>query len=558
MGRVQILPWSMRCREQVQLESMSSYMGYAVDGLEVFWSGLMKRFEQSAAPGLAPIGNSRDRYVRGTSMFMPVVFRALAMSLFLVLAGCVSSGGLHPSATLVEPTSLNADQSLAAARISPAAWPTQDWWSGLGDPQLDALIAEALKDNPDLVAADARARAAQAEAGVADAARGPSVDAAAGVSGQRIPAGAPMGTGHFGVTKYASVGFDWGLDLWGGKRAVWEAAIGQARATEIDAHAARIELSVNVARAYVRLSHAWVRLDVAKQERARAAQASALTRQRVAAGIDSQVQLKQGDAEVATADGQILLAERAIDATRSALSVLLGKGPDRGLTIARPRGLPEWNLGVPGDLPVELLGHRADLVAARWRVDAASQGIKAAKAEFLPNISISALAGVIGVGGGNPFVLPSRFYQVAPSLSLPLFDGGRLRSNLAGKDAHYDLAVAQYNRVLIAAVNQVSDDYAAQQSLIDQVAAEDRARDAAGQAWELAHQRYQAGVGSYLEALVVRQQLLVSEQRLAALKASQVDLSIRLIQDLGGGYRPDISEHVPVATQSVPPTSTRY
>ena len=113
------------------------------------------------------------------------------------------------------------------------------------------------------------------------------------------------------------------------------------------------------------------------------------------------------------------------------------------------------------------------------------------------------------------------------------------------------------NRVLIAALKQVSDDYSAQQSLIDQVAAEERARDAASQAWDLARQRYQAGVGSHLEALVVRQQLLGSEQRLAALKASQVDFSVRLIQALGGGYRPSELEQVPVAAPFVPPTPTR-
>src|SRR6185312_4390605 len=100
---------------------------------------------------------------------------------------------------------------------------------------------------------------------------------------------------------------------------------------------------------------------------------------------------------------------------------------------------------VPPDLPLGLLGHRADLVAARWRVEAASKDIKATKTEFLPNISLGAMAGVITLGGGNPLELPARFYQVGPSLSLPIFDGGRLRASLSGKDAAFDVAVAQYN-----------------------------------------------------------------------------------------------------------------
>jgi NodT family efflux transporter outer membrane factor (OMF) lipoprotein len=193
---------------------------------------------------------------------------------------------------------------------------------------------------------------------------------------------------------------------------------------------------------------------------------------------------------------------------------------------------------VPAELPVELMGHRADLVAARWRVEAAGKEIKVAKTEFLPDISISAMAGFVAAGGTNALQMPARFFTVGPSLSLPIFDGGRLRANLAGKDAQYDLAVAQYNQTLVAAVNEVADDYDAVQSAQQQVADQQRAVDAASQAWQLSEQRYKAGVGSYLEALIVRQQLLVAEQQMAALKSQQVESSVQLIQALGGGFRP--------------------
>jgi NodT family efflux transporter outer membrane factor (OMF) lipoprotein len=461
---------------------------------------------------------------------------AAATALTLALAGCASSGGLHPDGTPIDPSSLKADRSLA--NLSAAAWPSTDWWSGLGDPQLDALIAEALKDNPGLGVADARARAAQAEAGVAEAARKPSVNGGAAAAGARPPAALLGDKAHFAVAKYGYVSFKWDLDLWGGKRAAWEAAVGQARATEVDARAARIELSGNVARAYAQLGYAFTQQDLAAGELKRANQSRELTRQRVAAGIDNQIALKQGDAEVATAEQDVALAARAVDAARSSLSVLLGKGPDRGLQIARPRLLKPAELAVPSNLPLDLLGHRADLVAARWRVEAASKDIKVAKTEFMPNISIGAMAGVISMGGGNPFSLPGRFYQFGPSLSLPIFDGGKLRANLSGKDAQYDIAVAQYNQALVGALNQVADDLSALQSLHDQLAAQQRAQTAAQQAWDLALQRYQAGIGSYLEALVVRQQLLVANTGMAALQAQQVDLSVQLIQALGGGFQP--------------------
>ncbi|HET6552908.1 MAG TPA: efflux transporter outer membrane subunit [Dyella sp.] len=479
---------------------------------------------------------------------------AAATGLSLALAGCVSSGGLHPEGALTDASTLKSDRSLSGATLSPAAWPANDWWTGLGDPQLSALIAEALKDNPSLAVADARAREAQAQAGATDAERGPSVNAGANVIGQRLPlTAAPpeLGGGHFTWFKDARVGLSWGLDLWGGKRAAWEAAVGQQYAAEIEQQAARIELSANVARAYVQLSYAYAQQDVAKAEHERASTARQLTQQRVAAGVDNQLQLKQSETEVANADQRLAASNRAIDAARSSLSVLLGKGPDRGMDITRPQALEPAALAVPADLPSELLGHRADLVAARWRVESAGKEIKVAKTQFMPNVSISAMAGVAAFGSINPLQLPARFYTFGPSLSLPIFDGGRLRSNLAGKDAQYDEAVAQYNQTLVRAVNEVADDYDAVQSAQEQVDAQQRAVDAATQAWQLSEQRYKAGVGSYLEALIVRQQLLGAQQHMAELKAQQVDYAVQLIQALGGGFRPQ-GDAANVAAQSSP------
>ncbi len=468
---------------------------------------------------------------------------AAATGLTLVLAGCASSGGLHPEGSLTDPSLLKSERSLAGVTLSPAAWPAEDWWTGLGDPQLSALIAEALKDNPSLAVADARARDAQAQAGVADAERGPTVNAGANVIGQRLPTTAfppELGGGHFTWFKDVRASFSWGLDLWGGKRAAWEAALGQQRAAEVESRAARIELSSNVALAYVQLGYAFAQQDVAKEVLDRANTVHQLTQQRVAAGVDSQLQLKQSDTEVANADQQLSAANRAINAARSSLSALLGKGPDRGLDITRPQALEPAALTLPANLPLELMGHRADLVAARWRVEAAGKEIKVAKTEFLPDISISAMAGFVAAGGTNPLQMPARFFTAGPSFSLPIFDGGHLRSNLAGKDAQYDVAVAQYNQTLVTAVNEVADLYDAVQSAQEQVAAQQRAVDAAAQAWELSEQRYKAGVGSYLEALIVRQQLLVAEQRMAELKSQQVESSVQLIQALGGGFRPQV------------------
>lgn len=463
----------------------------------------------------------------------------LTLAAVTLLAGCASTGGLHTEGQLTDSATLHAERSTAKAAITPAAWPGGDWWTQLGDKQLDALIAEALKDNPDLASADARARAAQSQVDNANAKRLPTVNSDASITGVRLPTTAvpkPIG-GSFQTFPAIYASFNWGIDVWGGKRAAWEAALGQARASEIDAHAARLMLSGNVARAYVQFGYAFAEQDVADAQLKRANASRALVKQRVAAGIDNQMQVKQADAEVASAEQQAAVADEAIASARIALAILLGKGPDRGLDLARPQVLQPTVLALPPNLPADLLGRRADLVAARWRVEAASKNIAAVKTEFLPNISLGAMAGLTSSSVDTLFSLPARFYEIAPAISLPIFDGGRRRADLKNADASYDLAVAQYNSTLVSALNDVADKLSGMDSLHVQISAQQRALDASRQAWDLSQQRYTAGIGSYLDTLSVQQQLLTAEQRLATLNAQQVDTSVRLVQALGGGYQ---------------------
>jgi NodT family efflux transporter outer membrane factor (OMF) lipoprotein len=472
------------------------------------------------------------------------VFRlpaAATLALCIALAGCATPGGLHPTGKTLDARSLKSERSFASVPLSPTAWPAQDWWTSFGDPQLSTLIEEALKHNPSLDEAQARARQAQAVTDEAYAARLPSADLEAGAEGSRLslkdPIYPPYVLGHFAWGKSVTANFSWDIDLWGGKRDAWEAALGRTRAAEIEARAARIQLSVNVARAYVQLGYAFAEQDVAEGELQRAAQTLKLTRRLVAGGLGTTQQEAFADSQAASAEQQKAQADRAIDAARSSLSVLLGQGPDRGLSIARPHRLEAGLVAIPDRLQVDLIGRRADLVAARWQVEAASQDIKAARTQFLPNISLSAMAGFLAVGGStNVFQLPARTYSVGPALSLPIFDGGRLRANLAGADARYDAAVAHYNSQLIGAVNEVSDLVSALASVRTQITLEQRAKQDAEKSWHDALAAYKGGVSGPLTPLASRQQLLLTDQRLALLQSQQADLSIRLIDALGGGY----------------------
>jgi outer membrane protein TolC len=217
--------------------------------------------------------------------------------------------------------------------------------------------------------------------------------------------------------------------------------------------------------------------------------------------------------------------------------------------------LDAGKLVLPDALSVNLMGRRTDLVAARWRVEAASLDIKAARTQFLPNISLSALAGFVAVGNVNVLQLPAREYEFGPALSLPIFDGGRLRANLASANAGYDEAVARYNTLLIGAINQVSDLVSALNSVRTQIDLEKRAHVDAQKSWDDAFKGYKGGVTGPLTPLISRQQLLQTEQQLAALQSLQADLSIRLIDALGGGYGADAFSGAPSASASAQATS---
>ncbi|MBJ9592011.1 efflux transporter outer membrane subunit [Burkholderia seminalis] len=475
---------------------------------------------------------------------------AVAVALAL-LGACASRDGLAPAGTLRGADTLAASRSLAHAPI--ADWPAADWWLALHDAQLDALIDEALAGNPDLATADARAREAQALVIEAQAARLPHLVGRASAKGERTSGtqfSTDQGGGVFSHTREINLGLSWDLDLWGGRRATWEAALGEARAARIDAQAARVLLSVNVARAYVNLAYAFDQQDVAQAEFDRADEALSLTRQRVTKGIDNVAQQRQAESEVAAATREQARAAQAIDSARIALAILLGAGPDRGLALARPAPLPTAALAVPADLPAGLLGRRADLVAARWRVEAASRNVAAARADFLPDVSLTALIGLATRGGASLFQAASRTYNVNPAVSLPIFDGGERRGVLRKRDAQYDLAVAGYNKTLIGAIGEVADDLHRLRSLAQQADAQQRAFDSAADAWRLADARYRAGVGSYLDALVVRQQLLIASREVAALRAQRADQSLQLVAALGGGFRAEPDDVALAATPS--------
>jgi len=303
----------------------------------------------------------------------------------------------------------------------------------------------------------------------------------------------------------------------------------------VDAYAVRLMLASSVARAYAQLGRSFEQLDLAQATLAQRQAIFHLIRQRVAAGLDSDVELKQAEGSIPAARLRIAQLDEEIALWRNLLAALLGQGPDRGLAIARPQ-MQVGLLALPSALPSDLLGRRPDVVAQRWRVEAARRDIEAAKGQFYPNVNLNAFVGVQSVTFSKLLASGSAIPGFGPALRLPLFDGGRLRANLAAQNADFDLALEQYNQTLIEALREVVDQLASLRSVEAQRVELDGALATAAQAHQLALARYRAGIGSYLQVLGAEGPLIEQKSLQANLRAHELELSINLMRALGGGF----------------------
>ncbi|MDY0749069.1 efflux transporter outer membrane subunit [Paucibacter sp. R3-3] len=461
-----------------------------------------------------------------------------------LLTACASTGGLSTHGKLMDVQQLASAQSLSVVALSPAAWPTEQWWEVFGDPQLDQLIRQALKEQPSLRIAAARVRQAHAVTGIIGASLSPQANASLKSTEQHFSATSIYPktlAGQVNSINDASLGVSYELDFWGRNHAALDAALDRAHATEVDAQAARLVLTTSLARAYLRLDTAYAQRDLAERTLHQREQILDLVRKRVAAKLDSSLELTQAEGALPVAREQIAAIAESIALTNNQIAALAGQGPDAGLSITRPHLSPSPALALPTNVPAELLGRRPDLVAERWRVEATTQDIKVARAGFYPNITLSAFAGVQSIGLGDFLTAGSRMLGVGPAISLPVFDGGRLRANLDLRQGDYDVAVETYNATLIAALHDVVTQLVSMKWLADERREQDQGLALAEQSYQLARNRFQNGLANYLQVLSAEAMVLNQQHQQIESEGRQRELQLNLIRALGGGYAPSAS-----------------
>jgi NodT family efflux transporter outer membrane factor (OMF) lipoprotein len=454
----------------------------------------------------------------------------------VVLASCASVPKSETPAKARELTQYTWERSFEA----PAGeWPIREWWTSFNDPQLDRLIVEAIANAPRIAQADARLREARHRAQAAPSTLWPSVSATARAQDEKLtyngifPADVvPHGYNWMGN---ARIDLSWEVDFWGKNRSAVSAAVSRVKATQADAAAAHLLLAVAVARSYVQLQGFALQSDIAADALRNRRESEALVRRRVAEGLDSVANLEQATARARLAEAQVAEVDESVRLTRNSLAALLGAGPDRALDVELPTLAAHRPLSLPTDIKAELLGRKPEIVAARWRAEAAAARVGVARAAFYPNVNLLAFIGYQSLGIENLTDEGSDVGSMGAAIHLPLFEGGRLRAVYGEARAEYDLAVASYNEAVTQSLREIADAVQSLQSLNTRLTATEAALARSARAYELARRRYEGGLSDYQSVLTAEDAFLATRNADNALRTRGYVLDIELVRALGGG-----------------------
>jgi len=478
---------------------------------------------------------------------------AIACGALAVIASCsVGPDYRRPAAlksepvpsTFTEPTDTNTFGEWKTAEPS-ANLPHGAWWEVFGDTDLSRLETMAVSGNQSLAAAAARLEQSRADLGIARSDFFPQIDADPEYTRQRTSPNAPLAPrkappAKGGVSRtynnfVAPLNMNWELDLWGRVRRQVESARADFVASADDLESARLALQAEVALDYFSLRELDQERRVVAESIETFRRSLELTQNRRKGGIVSDLDVSQAETQLRSTEAELpaidLERARVLHALaalcgQSAISFQLAAGP---LTNAVP--------GTPARVPSELLERRPDIAAAERRMASANAHVGVAKSAFYPRVFLTGAAGFQSISADNLFDWPSRVWSLGPSVSLPIFTGGRNRSQLAGAHAVYDEAVANYRQTVLTAFQEVEDQLAAQKLLASQIDAQQAALTAARHTLEIANNRYKAGVVTYLEVATAQSAELSNERSYINLEGQRLNAEVSLIKALGGNWQ---------------------
>jgi len=488
------------------------------------------------------------RFLSRYSLFLPLLLSAL-------LTSCVRSPQYQPpSITAPSAWKNSTDTTFAAPQPNPAPAPATAaaelpqqpavpaWWSIFQDEELARLEQQVLAANYSLKAAVARVEQARANVTVVNSYRSPTVALNPQAYRQRLSAYRPLpiastnGPQAINQTQfYLPLNVSYEVDVWGRLRRNVQAAEADRQAAEEDLRTVQLSLTADAAAYYFDLrglDAELLVLDSARQARVESLQ---LTQARNQAGVDNEIAVRRAETELANVDAGVVEVRRQRAGLEAALATLAGQPASQFALVPRPGSLliPR----IPAALPASLLARRPDLRRTERQLAALNARADAARLARLPTVQLSGFVGPLSSALGDlPKVADSYAYYVGGGVSIPIFNGGRLRANQQIVERQYDEQAAQYRQTALVAFQEVETSLANVQQSAAQLTVQQRALRSARLAGLLTKERYRAGLTSYFEVVDADRQTLDAARLVVQNQANELSYTVQLIRALGGGW----------------------
>jgi multidrug efflux pump len=537
-------------RQAMGVAVFAGMIGVTVFGLfltPVFYVALMKLGAKKTSPKPAQT-SVPSTGVTGSAL--PGAGTA-AIAILFAFGFAAGNRSLHAGPLTVGPDYRRPTNAVPAAFRDAPEWkeaapadtrPKGRWWEVFADPALDALLERATTNNQSLRAALARFDQARAAARVSRSEFFPALDFNPEIERERY---SPSQEPNFGnltaTTLRVPVDLSYEIDLWGRVRRSFEGARADAQAGAADLHNALLSVQAEVAQNYFTLRATDSQSVITRRSLALRLQAHDILKARVDAGATPELDLARADTEVALAEVELLRLERSRNSLEVALAILTG-APAPEFTLMEIESKAPAIPAVPPALPSELLERRPDVAAAERRLAAANARIGVAQAAFFPVVRLTGSGGFVSADVDSLFNWESRVWTLGPSVSLPLFSGGRNRAGLARARATFEESVALYRQQVLVAFGEAQENLTALRILAAEAEAVGRTADAARRTFQYANARYEGGVTSYLEVIESQRTLLLAELDSAQLHGRRQVATVQLIKALGGGWHPALLE----------------
>ncbi|MBP2281517.1 multidrug efflux system outer membrane protein [Psychrobacter sp. PL19] len=424
---------------------------------------------------------------------------------------------------------------------------SQRWQNFYSDERLKGLIALSLENNKDFESASLAIEKARAQYRITDIRDLPSIDGSAGYSRQRQGSQISGRSGQTGDSYNVQLGLaNYELDFWGKIASLKDQALQNFLATTAAKDATQISLISNVAQSYANLSYSLAQLKLAEATVESRERSLFIASKRFEAGIDPKLPSLQSSASLENAKLAVLRAQSSILTSRNALQFLVGASIPAGLIPAPAVSNITTQQIFSTGLPSELLRYRPDVLQAEYNLKAAGANIEVARTSYYPSISLASSVGLRSGSLDDLFSSGSFGWSFGPTLSVPIFDGGRL-------DANYDVAtierkqtLASYERSIQVAFREVSDVLATRATLGSQLESQYRLQDNFEQTYQIADARFKAGISNYLDVLDAQRSLFSTQQGILDLELQKIISQVELYQALGGGANLDVPTIIPV------------